>query len=149
MDLTASLTTLQGTISATTPSQITTYATALESYHAIQSHIGSQYPNGIADVGNVELKDRQGRWWKIRVRWTAEIGHYLEFEQMPRGSQNFCALANNDPDGDRIITPDEWEIFAMLVDDRSNHALRIGAQKCLGRLIHALKAPEKDVATRE
>jgi len=122
-------------IEAPTP-EITTSATALETYYAVQYLDNRQYLNGRVDVGEIELKDRQGWWWKMKVRWTAERGHFLKFEQISGEKQTFHASTRSSNPSDRLITPDEWEIFAMLVDDRRNYALRMGAQKCLSRLTH-------------
>jgi hypothetical protein len=122
-------------------------ATALETYHAVQQADRIRSLDRSVKVGEIELKDRS-RWWKIKVRWTVKMGHFLQFEEISGESQTFCALVNSLNKGDRLITPDEWEIFAMLVDDRRNYALRMGAQKCLSRLIHAPKTPERNAATK-
>ncbi len=131
---------------ATEPAARPIAVTALETYHAVQHFDRIQCDNGRVNVGEIELKDR-GQWWKIKVCWRAELGHFLKLEQILGENQNFRALVYSlHSEGDRPITPDEWELFAMLVDDRRNYALRMGAQKCLGRLTQ--KAPELAAATR-
>jgi hypothetical protein len=112
------------------------YTTALESYHAPKHP--EKHPDGKIRIGEIELRDRHGYLWQVKVRWTSAQGHYLEFKQKSDNAKTFRALADGYTPGEyRAITPHEWEIFTMLLDDRNNYALRKGAQSSLNRLLES------------
>jgi len=152
MNPTAALPTTRAIAASANASALKAPVTALETYCAIQAN--GQPTN----LGKIDMKDRQGCWWSVDVLWTVELQHSLKFESASADRPGFYAsalgylLQGDGPEaavGNRTITPDEWEIFAMLVDDRRNYALRMGAQHCLNRLLSPLtKAPEIPSATK-
>ena len=151
MKPTAALPTTRAIAAPVTASALKAPVTALETYCAIQA---KEQPT---NLGKIDMKDRQGYWWRVDVLWTVEWQHSLKFEPISADRPEFYASASRPSlqggldasEGDRTITPDEWEIFAMLVDDRRNYALRMGAQHCLNRLLSpGAKAPEKPSATK-
>ncbi|HEY9642501.1 MAG TPA: hypothetical protein V6C57_18585 [Coleofasciculaceae cyanobacterium] len=112
------------------------YTTALESYHAPKHP--ENYPDGKIRIGEIELRDRHGFVWQVKVRWASTPGHYLTFQRKSDETQAFRATADGyEPGAYYAITPHEWEIFAMLLDDRHNYALRSRAQSSLNRLIES------------
>ncbi|MBI4783438.1 MAG: hypothetical protein HY785_19285 [Oscillatoriophycideae cyanobacterium NC_groundwater_1537_Pr4_S-0.65um_50_18] len=152
MNPTAALPTTRSIATSATPSALKTPVTALETYCAIQAK------GQPTTLGKIDIKDRQGCWWSVEVLWTVEWQHSLKFAPVSADRPGFYASAPSPSlqgdgleasEGDRTITPDEWEIFAMWVDDRRNYALRMGAQQCLNRLLSSgAKAPEKPSATK-
>ncbi|MBD2199748.1 MULTISPECIES: hypothetical protein [Calothrix] len=91
-------------------------------------HSGKEY------FGDVCVQDISGNLWKIRVRHTGDRGRYLKIDSKTNSSQQIRATADDYKDYVRI-TPDEWEVFRLLVGNPNDKDLYYKAKSILSRII--------------
>ena len=91
-------------------------------------HDGKDY------YGEVDVQDSSGTLWRIRVRRTGDRGRYLKINSKTNSSRQIRATADGYKDYVQI-TPDEWDMFRLLVGNPNHVELYLYAKKVLSRIV--------------
>lgn len=87
-------------------------------------------------LGETKIQDSSGCLWEIKVRYTGNRGRYLKIKSKSDSNQKMRASADNYKPGEYTsITPDEWEVFLLLIKDSKDRELYAGAKTILDRLV--------------
>ncbi|MBW4562624.1 MAG: hypothetical protein KME32_16025 [Mojavia pulchra JT2-VF2] len=84
--------------------------------------------------GEVDVQDSSGTLWRIRVRRTGDRGRYLKINSKTNSSRQIRATADGYKDYVQI-TPDEWDMFRLLVGNPNHVELYLNAKKVLSRIV--------------
>lgn len=91
---------------------------------------------GKNSYGEVKVKDKQNRLWKIKIRKTGNRGRYLKCRVIGDSSIKFRASADSYKPTKYIqIEPAEWDIFLCLSQEKNNSDLKDKSENLVNKMI--------------